>query len=132
MFTDAEGRRLLATEQSLILAQIDKGRGAAYFAIVAPDAAVRAECNAVSRRQQLNTGQIACLPSFGRSVQRTASFAVQGVAGRASRRMIAALARVACRKGQYRFSAPAFPEQESVKPSRDGAGIEATDGVNPS
>ena len=67
----------LATE-SLILAQIDKGRGAAT-PIVAPDAAVE-RINAVSGDKQLNTGQMAAavlgLSSSDRIV------AVQGVAGR--------------------------------------------------
>lgn len=108
----------LATE-SLILAQIDKGRGAAT-PIVAPDAAVE-RINAVSGDKQLNTGQMAAavlgLSSSDRIV------AVQGVAGAGKSTMIAALARVAEQEG-HKVLGLAF-QNKMVGDLRDGAGIEA-------
>lgn len=108
----------LATE-SLILAQIDKGRGAAT-PVVAPDAAVE-RINAVSGDKQLNTGQMAAavlgLSSSDRIV------AVQGVAGAGKSTMIAALARVA-EQGGHKVLGLAF-QNKMVGDLRDGAGIEA-------
>lgn len=108
----------LATE-SLILAQIDKGRGAAT-PVVAPDAAVE-RINAVSGHKQLNTGQMAAavlgLSSSDRIV------AVQGVAGAGKSTMIAALARVAEQEG-HKVLGLAF-QNKMVGDLRDGAGIEA-------
>jgi conjugative relaxase-like TrwC/TraI family protein len=108
----------LATE-SLILAQIDKGRGAAT-PVVAPDAAVE-RINAVSGDKQLNTGQMAAavlgLSSSDRIV------AVQGVAGAGKSTMIAALARVAEQEG-HKVLGLAF-QNKMVGDLRDGAGIEA-------
>lgn len=108
----------LATE-SLILAQIDKGRGATT-PIVAPDAAVE-RINAVSGDKQLNTGQMAAavlgLSSSDRIV------AVQGVAGAGKSTMIAAVARVAEQEG-HKVLGLAF-QNKMVGDLRDGAGIEA-------
>ena len=108
----------LATE-SLILAQIDKGRGAAT-PIVAPDAAVE-RINAVSGDKQLNTGQMAAavlgLSSSDRIV------AVQGVAGAGKSTMIAALARVAEQQG-HKVLGLAF-QNKMVSDLRNGADIEA-------
>lgn len=108
----------LATE-SLILAQIDKGRGATT-PIVAPDTAVE-RINAVSGDKQLNTGQMAAavlgLSSSDRIV------AVQGVAGAGKSTMIAALARVAEQEG-HKVLGLAF-QNKMVGDLRDGAGIEA-------
>ena len=108
----------LATE-SLILAQIDKGRRAAT-PVVAPDAAVE-RINAVSGDKQLNTGQMAAavlgLSSSDRIV------AVQGVAGAGKSTMIAALARVAEQEG-HKVLGLAF-QNKMVGDLRDGAGIEA-------
>jgi len=108
----------LATE-SLILAQIDRGRGAAT-PIVAPDAAVE-RINAVSGDKQLNTGQMAAavlgLSSSDRIV------AVQGVAGAGKSTMIAAVARVAEQEG-HKVLGLAF-QNKMVGDLRDGAGIEA-------
>lgn len=108
----------LATE-SLILAQIDKGRGATT-PIVAPDAAVE-RINAVSGDKPLNIGQMAAavlgLSSSDRIV------AVQGVAGAGKSTMIAALARVAEQEG-HKVLGLAF-QNKMVGDLRDGAGIEA-------
>ena len=108
----------LATE-SLILAQIDKGRGATT-PIVAPDTAVE-RINAVSGDKQLNTGQMAAavlgLSSSDRIV------AVQGVAGAGKSTMVAALARVAEQEG-HKVLGLAF-QNKMVGDLRDGAGIEA-------
>jgi conjugative relaxase-like TrwC/TraI family protein len=108
----------LATE-SLILAQIDKGRGAAT-PIVAPDAAVE-RINAVSGDKQLNTGQMAAAVLGLSSTDRIV--AVQGVAGAGKSTMIAALARVAEQEG-HKVLGLAF-QNKMVGDLRDGAGIEA-------
>lgn len=108
----------LATE-SLILAQIDKGRGS-VSPIVAADAAVE-RINAVSGDKQLNNGQMAAavlgLSSSDRIV------AVQGVAGAGKSTMISAVARVAEQEGR-KVIGLAF-QNKMVGDLRDGAGIEA-------
>ncbi len=108
----------LATE-TLILAQIDKGRGAATPIIPADNAVER--INAVSPDKQLNTGQMAAAVLGLSSTDRIV--AVQGIAGAGKSTMITALARVAEQEG-HKVLGLAF-QNKMVGDLRDGAGIEA-------
>lgn len=108
----------LATE-TLILAQIDKGRGAATPIIPADNAMER--INAVSPDKQLNTGQMAAAVLGLSSTDRIV--AVQGIAGAGKSTMITALARVAEQEG-HKVLGLAF-QNKMVGDLRDGAGIEA-------
>ena len=108
----------LATE-TLILSQIDRGKGAAA-PIVAPDKVVE-RLNAVSGDKDLNAGQMAAATLALSSSDRIV--AVQGVAGAGKSTMIASVARVAEEEGR-KVVGLAF-QNKMVGDLRDGAGIEA-------